>query len=109
MNLPEGTRLAYIISHEAWYARYPGIVRRPDINISASVPGDGCAWEFSVEDVDQGQHGTAIQLRMFYDAFAAFADIPEFFAALPGVTTLDGVRKQLDALGAVDETRREQP
>lgn len=110
MNLPEDTRLAYIVSHESWYARYPGIVGAPEISISASVPGDGSAWNFSIEEKDFGSHGTAICLKIFEDAFAAFADIPEFFAALAadGVTTLDGVRKLLDSLGAVDETKREQ-
>lgn len=109
--LPEGTRLAYTVSHEAWYARRPGIVDQPQIMVSASSPGGGCAWEFGVNEHDFGSHGRAIRVDVFDDAFAAFAQIPEFFAALAaeGIGTLDGVRSVLDRMGAVDETDRTDP
>lgn len=46
---------------------------------------------------------------MLDDAFAAFGQVPEFFAALgsEGVTTLEGARAVLDRMGAADETPRE--
>ena len=110
MNLPEDTHLAYSVFHEAWYASVPGNVRQPEIGVAASAEGSGggVAWEFAVEEVDLSP--TAIRVRVFDDAFAAFAEMPEFFAALAAekITTLAQVRELLDRLGAVDETSREQ-
>jgi hypothetical protein len=112
-KLPEDTHLAYTVSHEAWYARTPGIVDQPQIMVAASAQGSGggVAWEFSVTEHDFGSHGRAIQIGVFDDAFAAFAQIPEFFAALVAekIDTLGGVRALLDRMGAVDETDRRGP
>ena len=111
-TLPEDTHLAYTVSHEAWYASTPGIVSGPEIGIAASGEGSGggVAWEFAVEEVDLGSHGKVIRLRIFDDAFAAYSQIPEFFAALDSekIGSLDEVRDLLDRLGAVDETKRVQ-
>lgn len=106
-QLPEDTHLAYVISHEAWYANsIPD--RNPEINVMASAEGGGVAWEFTVEEVDLGSSGPAIRVKVFEDAFAAFTQLPEFFALLAAekTDTLDGVRGILDRLGAVDETER---
>lgn len=110
MALPEDTHLAYTVTHEAWYARSLPDDRR-EINITASAPGGGVAWEFTVEEVDLGSHGPAIRVKVFDDAFAAFAQIPQFFANLAGgkVKTLDEVRDVLRLMGAVDETERRGP
>ena len=82
MQLPEDCRLAYIVSHEAWYARsMPD--RQPEMSVMAAAEGGGCAWEFTITEADfenRGMH--PISVRLFDDAFAAFAQIPEFFAAL---------------------------
>lgn len=109
-RLPEGTRLAYIISHEAWYARYPDIVRNPDINIMAAHKDGGVAWEFTVEEIELGGR-PVIRVKVFDDAFAAFTQIPEFFTRLAtgATTTLDDVRELLDCMGAADETKRRNP
>lgn len=110
-RLPEGTRLAYIVSREAWYSRVPGAsARRPDINVMASAGGGGVAWEFTVEEVEIGSE-TAIRVKVFDDAFAAFTQIPEFFTRLAAgqVTTLDDVRELLACMGAADETQRRDP
>lgn len=107
--LPEDTHLAYVVSHEAWYAQTPGVIDHPEINISASAEGNGggVAWEFTVEEVDLGSHGPAIRAKVFDDAFAAYTQLPEFFARLAGgITTLKQVQALLDDLGAVDETDR---
>jgi hypothetical protein len=112
MQLPEDCRLAYIVSHEAWFARTPGIVDRPEISVCASAnDGRGGEWSFGISEVDFGSHGQAIELKVFDDAFAAFAQIPEFFAALAAenITELAGVRALLDRLGAVDQTERRTP
>jgi hypothetical protein len=107
MQLPEDTHLAYVVSHEAWYANaMPD--RHPEINVMAAAEGGGVAWEFSVEEVDLGSSGPAIRVKVFDDAFAAFAQLPEFFALLAAekADTLDSVCRILDRLGAADETER---
>ena len=101
MNLTDGATLTYTVSHEAWYSR---VVERPEIVVS------GPGWEFVVTEHDHGDRNP-IRVGVFEDAFAAFAQIPEFFAALaeqqPG--TLTGVRAILDEMGATDETPRVSP
>jgi hypothetical protein len=106
-TLPEDCHLAYIVTREAWYANaLPD--RHPEINVLAAAEGGGCAWEFTVEEVDLGHRDPAVRVKVFDDAFAVFAQIPEFFAALAAakVTTLDEVRSVLDGMGAADETER---
>jgi len=99
-RLPEGTHLAYVVAHEAWYRK---VVDQPAIQVAAAADG-GQAWGFTVDEYSFG----AIHVGVFEDAFAAFAQIPEFFAALAseGAATLDDVRRILDAMGAADETDR---
>jgi hypothetical protein len=105
MNLPEGTHLAFTDYRHAWYD-----MKERAIDISAADDsGQGSAWGFIVAEVDTGEHGTAIQVRVFEGAFAAFTAILEFFASLDGVTTLDGVAELLQVLGATDETVTEPP
>ena len=111
MNLPENTHLAYIVWHEAWYhdaTHIPG--EHPHLMVSASAGGGGCAWEFQIDGYELGGHEVT-RVKMFDDAYAALAQMPEFFAALaerqPG--TLKQVRAFLDALGAKDETPRVSP
>jgi len=110
--LPEDTHLAYTITHEAWYARSLPDDRR-EINIAASAEGSGggVAWEFTVEEVNLGSHGPEIRVKVLDDAFAAFTQIPQFFAALEAenVKGLDEVRHLLDKMGATDETERRGP
>lgn len=110
--LPEDTHLAYSLPHEAYYAATPGIVGGPMIYVSASAQGSGggVAWEFSVKAIDLGRN-SAIRVDIFDDAFAAFAQIPEFFAALAAndIDTLDKVTLLLQHMGAVDETKRTDP
>ena len=108
MKLPEGTHLAHVVAHEAWYShRSPMKDDPPTIFVMASHEGGGCAWEFRVE---QARHGLRIQ--MFDDSWGAYAHIPEFFAELaelgrdPKLTDVEAV---LTRLGAVDETVRERP
>ena len=108
MQLPEDCHLAYIVTHEAWYANaMPD--RQPEIYVTATTEDDGSAWEFGIREADFENRGVhPISVHVFDDAFAAFAQIPEFFAALAAeeVTTLGGVRTLLANLGAADETER---
>lgn len=108
MNLPNDTRLAYIVCQEAWYAKAPGNDRGPELNITASARDGGVAWEFSVKEKVLGRRPVAY-LKMFDDAFDAFEQVPEFFRALAKRghdVTLAEIRSILDSLGAVDETAR---
>lgn len=113
MNIPEDCHLAYVVSHEAWYWNAAkGTDSKPHLNVQASAKGTGggVAWEFDVsEHFLGGEYCTRIE--MFDDSYAAFADIPEFFALMrehqPGM--LREVRGILDGLGAVDETERNDP
>lgn len=113
MNLPEDTHLAYIVVKDAWYASasiYAG--ERPSISVMASAKGTGggVAWEFVVTEYDLD--GSSVHLEMFYDSFAAFTEMPEFFTGLQQIGRGDGlaeVRLLLDSLGAVDETDRVSP
>jgi hypothetical protein len=110
MNLPEDTHLAYTVWHEAWYAAaspIPG--EKPHLMVSAASDGGGVAWEFQIDGYDLS--GPVTRVKMFMDSYAAFAQMPEFFAALADQrpVTLDEVREILHALGAVDETPRESP
>jgi hypothetical protein len=111
MNLPEDTHLAYIVWAEAWY-HDANSNEEPFLMISASAKGSGggAAWEFQVDGYELvGKPVTRV--KMFYDAYAALAQMPEFFTALAGQQplTLDEVRAILDGLGAVDETPRVSP
>ncbi len=114
VNLPDGCRLAYTIFHEAWYASADPD-RRPTINVSAaSTHGDGVAWDFQIVEHQVGPAGQripALRVEIFDDAWPAFAQVPELFAALAaaGQPTLNDVTVLLDRLGAVDETARTSP
>lgn len=101
---PDDCFFAYVISHEAWYAN---VVKGREINIQAASREGGVAWEFVAEEVDLGEK-SAVRVCVFDDAFDAFTQIPEFFAALVErkPTTL---REVADGLGAKDVTERTGP
>lgn len=112
MSLPEDTHLAYIVWHEAWYydaSRIPGEHPRLMVSASAEGTGGGVAWEFQIDCYDLS--GPVTRVKMFQDAYAAFAQIPEFFEMLAEQqpVTMTEVRDILHALGAVDETPRASP
>ena len=109
MKLPEDTHLAYTVAHEAWYWR-GGENHFVMVAASAKGSGGGVAWEFQIEEMELGGN-LVTRVKVFDDAFAAFAQIPELFAALADglAGTLVSVREVLDGLGAVDETERKSP
>lgn len=106
MNLDTGTHLTYIVSQKHWDT---SIVPLPELYISASYQDDGASWGFPVREHTFSGGTSAIRVEVFDDAFAAFTQIPEFFAALADeeIATLDGVRRLLDRMGAREDTRRE--
>lgn len=107
--LPDDTYLAYVVSHEAWYATEVGRADEPSIYVQASAGvNNGVTWEFEITEVHLTRD-PGLKVGMFDDAFAAFAQIPWFFAALAdqGYATLDGIRDLLDTHGAVDQTKRD--
>lgn len=97
----------YIVNSETYYAG--GFANEdPSIGIHAHADGGGVKWEFKISERDNSR---AARLEMFFDAFAAFTDIPEFFKALADEepATLVNVREILDRLGADDRTERVAP
>lgn len=105
---PEGYWPSYSVMHEAWYAS------RSDercLYVSLNDYDDNGRWEFKVEEGDLSINGPAVRVCVFTDAFDAFTEFPEFFAALSvrRPTTLAAVRELLKELGAIDRTRRVRP
>ena len=114
------SRLSYIISHEA---HYKSVVDGREINVHREAltedgEHDGVYWEFGFKWHDFDSHGTAVQLKMFDDAWQAFTEVPELFAALSARHTgPDGtvsmppaaVAALLDEHGFTDMTPRERP
>lgn len=117
MDETEDSRYTYCASPEAWYASAPGNescgteynVHRTAVNSSGHQ--DGVHWEFAIKQhILDGE--PALQLRIFDDAWQAFADVPLFFEQLRRrrPTTLnqlrDLLRDLLDDLGFIDITSR---
>ncbi len=110
MNLPDGCHLAYAISGDAWYA--PALSDEPPtVTISAATHSDGIAWELQIVERQHGQRRPYLTVEVVDEAWPAFAQVPEVFAALAaaGTPTLNDVTVLLDSLGAVDETARTSP
>ncbi|MEU6725536.1 hypothetical protein ABZ917_17655 [Nonomuraea wenchangensis] len=107
MKIPEDCRFAYVVSHKAWYC---DVIDAPSVTVCASALGGGVAWEFAIKEVELGG-SPVIRAGVFNDAFAAFEQIPEFFATLgeERPSTLDAVVEILGRLGAVDETEYVRP
>jgi hypothetical protein len=111
MNLPANTHLAYTVWAECWYSQVPGGPQEhPNLIVSASTAARGVAWAFQIDGC-KFRRSPVTRVTMLPDAYAAFAQVPEFFSALAErqPVTLDDVRAILDALGAVDETPRVSP
>lgn len=107
MNIPQDCDLTYIVGYEAWYAdANRAHESNPYLNIQAAAREGGVAWEFKAAEYDLD--GPTLQLAMFGDSFDAFAEMPEFFAALAEQKprTLVELRKLLDGIGARDATER---
>jgi hypothetical protein len=110
VNLPAGAVLAYSFEPEARYwpaitARNPGMV--PDICVQAAYSGDGCEWEFVIEDHGAGEVCVSRSSGR-RDLDQARAQAPELFAALAEMRprTLEEVRAVLVLVGAEDITIR---
>ncbi len=106
----EDYRYTYTVNAEAWYFADPRVpARRDDLRkmvVAREHVGGGVAWEFTVQEYDLG--GPALQIRLFHDAWDAFADIPELFEELRSHSprTLASLRTMLDELGFIDSTAR---
>ena len=82
MTLSEGVHLAYQVFHEGWYAKMPPGVECPTIGVAATAEdGGGGGWSFVVVEADFDPH--PISVRLFDDAFIAFAQIPNSSPSLP--------------------------
>lgn len=103
--------LTYLVCAETWYANTLNDADSPDLYISATSNEGGQHWEFGVIDRTAVMGHPCLELRLFSDALAALADLPEFFAAMAAEQPrdLNAVRAILDRIGAVDGTVRERP
>lgn len=110
-------RLTYTISHEAWYwdtvPRDNNETAEITVHREALSSGgshDGVHWEFTISWRDLGGVGPCPKVGVFDDAFAAFTEIPEFFAGLEKLTSPimpEHVVALLDSLDFTDVTERE--
>lgn len=105
---PNGYRLAYVVTHEAWYSQ-PPLTRPPGdrnvLAVSMDNLGGGCAWEFSIDD----EVGGGLRVKVYDDGWKAFVDVPEFFTAVAALgrgALLSEVIEILDSLGFTDTTKR---
>jgi len=109
--VPDDARFAYIVRHEAYYwSAIKGFDDRHSLMVQAAANDGGVYWEFQVDEYPEINCG-AIRVCVFGDAFAAYAQIPGFFASLVAErpSSLDELRTILDRLGAVDLTDRTDP
>lgn len=107
-RLPDDCYLAYVVSHEAWYAE---VVKGRRVSICAESRGGGVAWELTAEEIDLGGK-PAVRLKIFSDAFDAFVQVPELFKAIAErgrFERLEDLVAVLDGLGARDITERTEP
>ena len=105
--MSDGTyEMTFTVCHEAWYTERN---RPQELMITKAHRGGGCKWEFGVRanpDIN------AIRAEVFEDAFAAFAEVPDFFAGLAELgkdATIGDVVALCAALGYTDTTPREHP
>lgn len=112
--MSETVQLTYTVMHEGWWVT-TGSVRedKPNLMVSGRLPnGQSIGWEFQIVQHDfNGAGRSAIRVNVFSDAFDAWADVPELFAALREQPphTLAEVQSILDGLGALDTTERDIP
>lgn len=109
---PEGLALGYSATRETWHHRhstFPGDVNVLMVGLYGQT-GGGCRWEFAIDEEDAG--GRCLRVKIYDEAWAAFTEVPEFFAALAelgrGAMTEDVV-PVLDRLGFRDMTARVNP
>lgn len=104
----EGYRLSYALTRDAWYSQPPLSGVPGDHNVvmvAMDTEGGGAAWEFAIDD----EPGGGLRVKVYDEAWRAFVDVPEFFAALADLgrgALLDEVVEILDRLGFIDATKR---
>jgi hypothetical protein len=105
--LPSGTRLTYVINRKNWHLDLlGGFPLPPQITVALVADGTGTVWEFAVFGHDDGTDAKSIKVIVPSSAFAAFTQIPEFFAALAtgsNIATLDMATSLLCRIGAEAE------
>jgi hypothetical protein len=102
--------LTYTVTSEAWYANAVRSAGSTDseIMVTLRAEGGGCYWEFAIRQV----RDVAVRVEVFSDAWEAFSERPDVFAALAELgegSTLDDVKNALDGLGVRDATERTAP
>lgn len=110
MTGPADTAVTFTAWHEAHIV--PRWLKSPTLEIRrATLDGTEIVWEFTVSDTSPAEdhEDGGLHVAVFEDGLAAFADIPEFFAALGALrpTHLADVVSILHSLGYADITARE--
>lgn len=111
---PEGYAFGYMLTREAYYwndATFPNDKNVAMVGLYSIDNHGGCKWEFAIDQ--ENQSGLPLRVKVFDDAWAAFAAVPEFFTALASHTKGSGnasdlteVVEILDGLGFLDLTER---
>lgn len=105
-----GYRLTYIVAHQAWWANAARSATGsdPELYVHKESDGGGIAWEFTIVDRSRTIGRPSVQVRVFHESFAAFAELAPLFAALAAERpdTLGTVQAMLDRFGFTDVTQR---
>jgi hypothetical protein len=109
MDLPDDCTLGYIVGHQAWYWMGDRPNRPRYVRVGADSSDGGCLWEFMIEEHVFTSREAALRVCLFDDAWQAYAQVPELFAALAAdrPQTFDELRIVLDRVGARDITARD--
>lgn len=115
MSLPEGTKLTYVLNHEAWYADANRETLRRDNGTGREISGQvtdhtSITWEFTIRELHIGER--AVLLEVFDESWPLFTQVPDLFsgfAELGKDPSLDEIAELLDAVGFTDVTPRRNP
>lgn len=101
------TRWEYIRSDQAWYAS-ANRIDHPRLAVMRASTDGGVFWEFGIEQISN----IGVQVKIFDDAWVAFTERPDVFAALTRLgkgATIPDVQDALRSLGFADVTEHETP
>lgn len=99
--------LAYVVTHEAWYAQSPGTPASPPpkgLRITYRDPHARPIWEVTVTEAVDGSLDSAV----YADTWEVFADVCAWLGS-GGTSSLTSLRTVLEMRGATDETVRTGP
>ena len=103
---PEGYTYGFVQVSRAWYAKSSSLTDKSseEIMIGLYADGGGCRWEFGIRWHLLREPSPRVEV--FHDAWCAFAEVPELFAALAKIDKLTPQEccDLLATCGFVDQT-----